>query len=116
MKRMTGLLLGCASLALAALASAQPAAAQYGWRGYDRYDGYGRYERYDRRYDRGPRYGRAPSREYYAPRGQARGPVIVNPGRNIPGGNAYRMQPGPYGSYAVPVQPGNEGRNGNPNN
>ena len=114
MRRVKGILLGCAGLALASLVSAQPAAAQYGWRGYDGYD---RYDRYDRRYDRdrGRRYGRGPGRDY-VPRGQPRAPVIVNPRRNIPGGNAYRVQPGPYGGYAVPVQPGNEGRYGNPNN
>ena len=52
-----------------------------------------------------------------AAQAQPRGPVVGNPGRRLfPAATRYRVQPGPYGGYAVPVQPGNEGRYGNPNN
>ncbi|MFN3673046.1 MAG: hypothetical protein ACK4VM_14170 [Bosea sp. (in: a-proteobacteria)] len=115
MKRLTCVMLACTGMAAGFLASAEPAAAQYGWRGYDRYDSDDRYDRhYDRRRARG--YGR--ERDYAPQQAQPRGPVVGNPGRggSVPGGTGYRIQQGPYGAFAVPVQPGNEGRYGNPNN
>lgn len=113
-------------IAASGLVYAMPASAQYYGRGYeraDRYDqGYNRraleaqkravkaQREAQRRAMRGgayqrPGYGYAPQRPGYGP---APNPNIYN---NGPTGGGFVVRRGPYGNYAVPVAPPDNGKN-----
>lgn len=112
---MTGyrrtLLAGIGAAAAAALWAGSASAQYYG--GYDPYydgprRGYGHYRHYDRGYHRGYHgqgYGYGPRKRGYF------GGYGPTPGHNPYAG--FTVQRGPYGSFAVPINPGT---NGNPDN